>query len=200
MAGIASLVVADPPDLWRDLGFVVDDGACWVSGTCHQLGAAGSGVAAWTLRGVVGVSEIPLADGVAPETQPTPTHPNQVIALDHVVVVTPDLARTTGAFVGAGIPLRRTRDAGTSARPITQAFFRLGETILEIVGSPATSSAGEARVYGLAYTVTDLDLTCAFLGDRLRPARDAVQPGRRIATLDRAVGSSVPLAFMSAEP
>jgi len=26
-----------------------------------------------------------------------------------------------------------------------------------------------------------------------------VQPGRRIATLDRAVGSTVPLAFMSSE-
>jgi hypothetical protein len=75
----------------------------------------------------------------------------------------------------------------------------LGETIAEVVGPPSGSSPGPARFYGLAFTVADLDATALFLGERLRPAKDAVQPGRRIATLDRAVGSTVPLAFMSSE-
>ncbi|MBV9662995.1 MAG: glyoxalase, partial [Actinobacteria bacterium] len=56
---------------------------------------------------------------------------------------------------------------------------------------------GPARFYGLAFTVADLDATAAYLGDRLRPAKDAVQPGRRIATLDKSAGSSVAIAFMS---
>jgi hypothetical protein len=38
------------------------------------------------------------------------------------------------------------------------------------------------------------------LGPRLLPAIDAVQPGRRIATLDRSAGSSVAMAFLSPEP
>jgi hypothetical protein len=38
------------------------------------------------------------------------------------------------------------------------------------------------------------------LGDRLGEARDAVQEGRRIATLRREAGLAVPLAFMTAPP
>ncbi|MEA2424509.1 MAG: hypothetical protein QOH13_919, partial [Thermoleophilaceae bacterium] len=45
----------------------------------------------------------------------------------------------------------------------------------------------------------DMDVTAAALGDRLGSPRDAVQQGRTIATLGREAGSSVPLAFMSAD-
>lgn len=199
MAEIASLTVGDPPELWSHLGFVIDHGASWVSGIRHQLGDVGRGVVTWTLRDADGLAELPLGEGDPPPNRPTPAHPNGVIALDHVVIGTPDLARTIAAFESAGIRLRRTRDAGTPDRPTLQAFFRLGETIAEVVGPPAGSSPGPARFYGLAFTVADLDATARFLGERLRPAKDAVQPGRRIATLDRAVGSTVPLAFMSPE-
>jgi hypothetical protein len=194
---IARLLVADPTELWRDLGFVVDGEGTWISRICHQLGVPGKGVVAWTLRGVDGLTELPLAADPPPTVRPTPEHPNGVIGLDHVVVGTPDLGRTVGAFEAAGIELRRTRDTGDAGRPTTQAFFRLGETIMEIVGPTNAASPGPARFYGLAFTVSDLDATARFLGRRLRPPKDAVQPGRRIATLDRAVGSTVPLAFMS---
>lgn len=200
MAEIASFVVADPPALWEELGFRIDDGACWVSGIRHQLGAPGEGVQAWTLRGVDGLTELPIAEGAPPAARPTPDHPNSVISLDHVVVGTPDVGRTIDAFEAAGVSLRRTRDTGTRERPTIQAFFKLGETIVEVVGSATTSRPGPARFYGLAFTVADLERTAAALGDRLRPAKDAVQPGRRIATLDRAAGSTVPLAFMTPEP
>ena len=200
MAEIASLVVADPPELWSELGFVVADDACWISAIRHELGAPGKGIVAWALRGADGISEFPSSERVPSTSQPTPDHPNGVIALDHVVVSTPDFTRTVEAFESAGVKLRRTRDAGTSERPMKQGFFRMGETILELVGSPTASAPGPERFYGLAFTVADLDATAAFLGSRLRPPKDAVQTGRRIATLDRAVGSTVPLAFMSPEP
>ncbi len=199
MPEITSLVLADPPVLWTELGFVTGAGACWISGICHELGAPGKGVVAWSLRGAGALSELPEADTTTPlVVQPTPEHPNGVIALDHIVVATPDLVRTTAAFESAGIPMRRSRDAG-SAQRMTQVFFKLGETIVEVVGSSTESSPGKASFYGLAFTVTDLDKAAAFLGKRLRPARDAVQPGRRIAILDRAAGSTIPLAFMSPE-
>jgi hypothetical protein len=197
---IARLLVADPTELWRDLGFVVDDDGTWISRIFHQLGVPGKGVVAWTLRGVDFLTELPASDEPPPTVRPTPEHPNGVIGLDHVVIGTPDLGRTVGAFEAAGIKLRRTRDTGDAGRPTTQAFFRLGETIMEIVGPTNASSPGPARFYGLAFTVSDLDATARFFGQRLRPAKDAVQPGRRIATLDRAVGSTVPLAFMSPDP
>ena len=48
--------------------------------------------------------------------------------------------------------------------------------------------------------MADLDATARYLGDRLHPAKGAVQPGRRIATLDRGAGSTVAMAFMSPGP
>jgi hypothetical protein len=81
-----------------------------------------------------------------------------------------------------------------------QAFFRLDQTILEVVGPATGSGPGPARFWGLAFTVTNLGTTAAVLGSRLLPAIDAVQPGRRIATLDRSAGSSVAMAFLSPEP
>jgi hypothetical protein len=200
VAEIASLIVADPPEVWADLGFVVDAGACWVSGIRHQLGAPGNGVVAWSLRDISTLSELPVAEGTPPAATPTPDHPNGTIRLDHVVVTTPDLGRTIDAFESVGIPLRRTRDSGTRERPTLQAFFKLGETIIEVVGSPTANGPGPARFYGLAFTVAELDATARFLGERMGPPKDAVQPGRRIATLDRSAGSTVAMAFMSPEP
>jgi hypothetical protein len=200
VAAITSLLIADPPALWNDLGFVTADDVCWISGIGHELGAAGTGIVAWTLRGADSLCELPRADTEVRSVQPTPDHPNGVIAVDHVVVATPDLARTSEAFESAGIELRRSRDTGTTERPARQAFFRLGETIVEVVGPATSSQPGAASFYGLAFMVADLDRTASFLGDRLRPPRDAVQSGRRIAVLDREAGSTIPLAFMSPKP
>lgn len=200
MPAIAALAIADPPALWAELGFVINHDACWVSGICHELGAPGKGVVAWGLRGVDTIAGLPSTGRVHPEAELTPVHPNGVIALDHVVITTPDLLRTIDAFESAGIGLRRTRDAGTPQRPTKQAFFRIGETVAEVVGSATDASPGPATIFGLAFTVADLEATSALLGDRLRPAKTAVQPGRWIATLDTAAGSTVPLAFMSPKP
>ncbi|MGH9045850.1 MAG: VOC family protein [Acidimicrobiales bacterium] len=200
MAEIAALAVADPAELWQNLGFTVNDGVTWVSRIRHDLGAPGAGVTAWILRGVDALTELPINQGKPPDGEPTPDHPNGVTGLDHVVIATPDLARTVAAFEAAGLLLRRVRESGTPERPTNQAFFRMGEVIVEVVGSPSRTGPGPARFYGLAFTVSDLDATARLLGDRLRPASDAVQRGRRIATLDRAVGSTVPIAFMSSEP
>lgn len=217
---ISSLHVGDRPEVWTALGFTVVDRSCWIGGVRHRLGAEGEGLVAWTLSGVEGLAELPVApeqddgadaadrpgDGRAPEGTPPADpaateagHPNGVIAVDHVVVLTPDLARTIDAFEGSGVGLRRIRDVPRSDPPTTQAFFKLGAVIAEVVGPTATAGPGPARLSGLAFTVADLDATAAYLGDRLRPAKDAVQRGRRIATLDTAAGSSVPIAFMSAD-
>jgi hypothetical protein len=78
----------------------------------------------------------------------------------------------------------------------------LGPAILEVVQEPAeaTERAGGDRpafFWGLAFIAPDLDATVAHLGDRAGEARDAVQPGRRIATLRRSAGLSVPVALMT---
>jgi hypothetical protein len=203
MAELAALLIGDPPDVWADLGFAVDGGAVHVSGVRHVLGGAKKGIRDWSVRGLD--PEVDGIDGAtfglpAAPAEPTPAHPNGVIALDHLVVSSPDVGRTIAALEAVGVDLRRVRDTGTYGAPMQQAFFKLGDVILELVGPKEPAGDGPLRFYGLAWTVRDLDETAAFLGDRLKPAKDAVQPGRRIATLASSGGSTVPHAFMTPEP
>ena len=198
MAELAALLIGDPPEVWADLGFVVEDGAVHVSGVRHQLGGAAKGVRDWSVRGLEDadrdeIDGLPLGLPVA-DPQPTPEHPNGVVALDHVVLVTPDLGRTIESIEAAGIDLRRVREAGADRQ---QAFFKLGAVVLEVVGPKRPAGDGAPRFYGLAWTVRDEAATSSFFGDRLKPFKDAVQPGRRIATLSSAAGSTVPHAFMT---
>src|SRR5690606_15388461 len=106
----------------------------------------------------------------------------------------PDLDRTIDALVATGLELRRVRDLGARQ----QAFFWLGEPILELVGPKEPSGTGPSRFWGLACTVDDIDRTAASLGEACGQPKDAVQPGRRIATLrHEPLGMSVPVAFMT---
>ena len=56
--------------------------------------------------------------------------------VDHVVVTTPEFARTLDALRGAGMEVRRTRDAGSAEKPLRQAFLWAGEVLAEVAGPP----------------------------------------------------------------
>ena len=118
-----------------------------------------------------------------------------VVGVDHVVVNTPDLQRTSTAIASAtGAPLKRTRDAGGA---IQQGFHRLGGVVIEIVSSPKMP-AGDAKFWGLVLTVDNIDAVYDFVGlDVLSTPKDAVQPGRRIATFRSGAQLGVPCALMT---
>ena len=203
-ARLAALAVADEPAAWTDAGFAVDDGGrCWLGDVAVALTpGTGRGVQAWSLDGVDGpLDGLPALD-LLPEApvDAAVLHPNGTTAIDHVVVMTPDLDRTVAALEGAGLEARRVRDAEAGGRPIRQVFFRLGDPVLEVVGPPEPSGDGPARFFGLALTVADLDATATALGEHLGEVKDAVQPGRRIASLRRSAGCTTALAFMSPPP
>ena len=134
-------------------------------------------------------------------SQPAPTrfHRSESIpdpcGIDHVVVLTEDLERTCGAVeCRLGADLRRIREPGGGIR---QGFHRLGAAVLEVVQSPQ-APAGPARMWGMALTVTDLDATAARLGpSQCSAPREAVQPGRRIATITREAGLYTAVALMT---
>jgi hypothetical protein len=119
--------------------------------------------------------------------------------IDHVVVFTPDLERTTGALEERGVECRRVRESETDHGPLRQGFFRFGEVILEAVEHDRVAD-GPARFWGITFTVEDLDACATLLGDRLSPIRDAVQPGRRIATVRHEAQLGLPVALITAEP
>lgn len=199
---LGALDIADAADTWRDLGFDVGpDGTVVVGATTYRFGLGRKGVTAWAIEGIErsgAIDGLPDADTTDTPARTPQTHPNGVIALDHLVVLTPDHGRTVEAIAATGLELKRVRDTATYGTPAKQAFFKLDDgVILEIVGPAEPMGDGPARFYGLAFTVADLDATAAYLGERLHPAKDAVQPGRRIATLDKGAGSTVAMAFMS---
>jgi hypothetical protein len=136
-----------------------------------------------------------LSEAAAPEPA---SHPNGALRIDHIVVFTPELGRTSAALEGAGLSLRRIREPDEPGPPARQAFFRLGEVILEVVEAPQVGE-GPARFWGLTLCVSDIDACAGLLGDRLGEVRDAVQPGRRIATVRSEAGLGVPVALISEE-
>jgi hypothetical protein len=203
------LTVADDPGAWEALGFAVDDSTCVLGDVRVCLAGAGSGgkgLSGWSLRGVgtTDLDGLPTTTSDAAPPQEGPPHPNGVTGLDHVVAITPALERTVARLQAAGLDLRRIRDEPTPAGAPRQAFFRLGGTILEVVQEPAEaigrSSGGVGRpafFWGLALIAPDLERTVVGLGDRVSAVRPAVQPGRRIATLGRSAGLSVPVALIT---
>lgn len=201
LPALAGLDIADPPDVWRRLGFtVVPDGTCALGAlTLRLLGPeAGEGIVGWTLR--PGPEPLPArVDGIATtvatgEVPAAAGHPNGALGVDHVVVRTPALQRTLTALEAIGLEVRRVREASPD---LHQAFLWAGDVLLEVAGPPAPTGDEPARLWGLVAVAPDLDRLTALPGEPLGSVRDAVQPGRRIATVRRELGSSVPLAFMT---
>jgi hypothetical protein len=203
------LTISGEPGAWRAIGLTVtDEGHIPLIGTSLRIVADGSpgacevvhGIVGWTLSGV---GDVPPAsiDGLVTETvDPQPPvyadHPLGAGSIDHVVVMTPDLERTSNAIAAAtGCELKRIREVGE----MRQGFHRIGRggLIVELVERPEIEE-GPARFWGLVLIVDALDEVCERMGtDLIGTPIDAVQPGRRIATVREEAGLGLPLALMT---
>ncbi|HST68619.1 MAG TPA: VOC family protein [Solirubrobacterales bacterium] len=205
-ATLDELMVADSPESWEACGFRVEDETCVLGDVRIRLvpEEGRRGLVHWSLRGAdsVELDGLPTVPSDRPPPEEAPSHPNGITSLDHVVAISSDLDRTVAVLEAAGLDLRRIREEPTPAGAPRQAFFRLGSAILEAVQEPpeVTERHGSDRpafFWGLALTAPDLERTVDFLGDRVSEIRDAVQPGRQIATLRRSAGLSVPVALIT---
>jgi hypothetical protein len=229
---IDQITLADEPAQWEALGFAVSDATLQLGSVRVVLAGmeAGRGILGWSLCDLASteldglptvaaeMSEVredepeppgPHGDEAGQQTERSaasaPTeHPNGIAAIDHVVAMSPELDRSVRALQAAGLDLRRIREQPTPAGAPRQAFFRLGEVILELVQEPAEVLAarpdgadGLARFWGLALLSDDLERSVEHLGEHSSEIRGAVQPGRRIATLRRSAGLALPVALMS---
>jgi hypothetical protein len=206
---VDELFIADVPDAWQAAGFDTEGDLCEVGTVRLRLEGPGRGrgIVGWSVRGArsLELDGLPTAASRSEPPPPAAPHPNGVVAIDHLVVLTPDLDRTTAALRDAGFDLRREREGPTPGGSRRQSFFRMGELILELVEAPAGSRiaedpAGPARLWGISFLVEELEHTAAALGDLLGDPRDAVQPGRRIATLRKEAGLGPAIAFMTPGP
>jgi hypothetical protein len=201
---LAELVISDPPEAWSGLGFDVDaQGNLDIGGVRVRIAAddhvdGARGITAWSLIRVNAMGSIDgLPTPVPRVLRPPPfkTHPNGATGIDHLVIRSDSLERTAAALARAGVELARTEQTEHGPR----AFRRIGPAVLEVVQRDDLGR-DVTRFWGLAVVVISLDELARRLGDRLGPIEPAVQPGRRIATLNARGGISVPLAFMSPEP
>ena len=218
MIELVALTVADISDTWVALGFALHDNHTTVGRTRHDFVGteAGKGIVAWTLQGdgLVGVTSIeglPTTVVTGVNTQPPKApveHANGITSIDHLVLMTPDVERTVSTLEGLGLACRRRRQGQAYGKPMSQAFFWLGDpdggdadkVVLEVVGSPDVdpqAAQQPARFFGIAYTVANLDATGAFLGELMKAPVDAVQTGRQIATISSKAGATVAIALMT---
>jgi hypothetical protein len=204
---IDELFIADESQRWSEFGFAVADGCCQLGSVRVRLAgrAAGKGILGWSLREIASLELDGLSTtrSSAPLPGPPPEHANGVERIDHVVAMSPELDRSVKALESGGLSLRRIREEPTPAGAPRQAFFRLGAEILEVIQEPdrilaeAGGHSRPARLWGLALIASDLDRTVELLAPHASAPRDAVQPGRRIATVGRSAELAIPIALMT---
>jgi predicted enzyme related to lactoylglutathione lyase len=123
------------------------------------------------------------------------TNANTVDYLEHIVVMTPVLSDAIAANEAVGVPCKRIREVGNGAR---QAFFKLEQTVLEIVG-PATR--GRPGCWGLALMCTDIAQAVATAranGLQATEPKLAIQGGQIARIVDPLDG--VAIAYMQPGP
>ncbi len=112
-----------------------------------------------------------------------------VEALDHVVVMSPDLESARRLY-GDVLGLRLALDRTFAARDTRILFFRVGSVTLEVAGSlkPAARPDDPDRLWGLAYRVRDLEAAHARLLDAgfdVSEIRRGAKRGTRVCTVRR---------------
>ncbi len=120
---------------------------------------------------------------------------NTVEYLEHIVVMTPVLDNAIAAIEAIGVPCKRIRELGNGAR---QAFFKLEQTVLEVVG-PATR--GRPGCWGLALMckdIADAVATARANGLQATEPKLAIQGGQIARIVDPLDG--VAIAFMQPGP
>lgn len=188
------------------------DGTIWLHGASVRFVDGEPGVRGLTMSGLdqytagdeLTIDGLPCT-AVEPSSPVLVDHPLGVADVDHIVIATGSLERTSDAVTAeTGADRKRIRETDE----VRQGFHRFGNVIVEIVemrasrpdgGYQIDESAGDdpARFFGLAFNLDDIDVVSRLDPDLVGRPKDAVQPGRQIATVRSAAGLGVPVAFMS---
>ena len=189
------------PQAWAAAGFTLSGHALAVGGITIEFMAPVGGIEGLGFDalpdGADGLDGIPIE--VAPMLADA-VHENGVYAVDQVVIATPDFDRTATAMSEVGLGLRREAYRETEdGTHIRQGFVRAGEPVLELVHTEAVPGT-HAHGWGLGFITADLDRAVADLEGLIGPPREAVQPGRRIATVRRDANLGLPVVLMDPVP
>ena len=184
---LTEISVAADPTAWAAAGFSVRGTSMPVGGVTLEFVDGDGGIIDWVLGDEAG------AGGGS-------SHANGVTQIDHVVMLTPKLEREIDRLEDEGIELRRIREGETGMGSFRQAFFKVGRPVLEVVEAADMENDAPARFWGITFTTADIDVAAELLGDKLGRVKDAVQPGRRIATVRKEARLGLPVALISPKP
>jgi hypothetical protein len=186
---------------WQAIGLTFDELTCPLADVDIVVSGEIPGLHGWTID--IGRDDVIEIDGISTTlvsgSQPRPSLSTighqKVIGLDHVVVNTDNIDRTTEAITAAlGLEVRRERQLGNGA---VQRFHKLENTIIEVVTGPHITQPG-ASLWGMVASVDDLFDLAEELGENTTsPPKKATQPGRYISTVRGSVGLGVPFALMT---
>lgn len=201
MNRLVALHVGGALSPWQAIGLMFDESTCPLADVDLIVSGETPGLHGWTLD--VGRDDVLDIDGIRTHlvsgTSTSRTSSvigtQRVIGLDHVVVNTDNIDRTTEAITAAlGLEVRRERQLGNGA---VQRFHKLDNTIIEVVSGPHVTEPG-ASLWGMVASVDDLfDLADGLGEDITSPPKKATQPGRYISTVRGSVGLGVPFALMT---
>lgn len=201
-AAITELQIADDPAIWADLGFTVEGDRCRV-GTVDLIltgSDSGNGITGWTWHGSpdAGFGTIETAFADQPPGDAASEHPNTAAAMFYVVLMGPSHPDLVSALETVGTTVSEPTTMGRSDAAMLRSLAPAGGIEVEVI-APATADPDRSwELWGVIIEVADIDALATRLRSRLKSVKPAMQPGRRIATLDRSAGSSVPIAFMTA--
>lgn len=191
------LTVGGPVAPWLRLGLpIVGDAASasLITDNCSIIWPDGDLPSGTLMLGLSEVQSGTTIDGIEVDTSVAPEPDvSSPLSIDHVVINTDSLDRTCAEVERVtGHPLKRIREVGA----MRQGFHRLGRggVIIEVVERPGVD---RVSLWGFVVTVADLDSVVTNASGVIGPPRDAVQPGRRIATVASQADLGVAVAFMS---
>lgn len=199
---LAGVVVGGGPAPWQALGLRTDDAGRIAFGNgALEFVPDAEGIVALAIDGIddlaTDIEGIALQPG---RPIPATEHPLGAFEIDHIVVMTDSLERTSQAVTDVlGLECRRIRETGT----VRQAFHRFADQgsvrgcIIELVENPRVQRPG---LFGLVLNLADLDRSIAGMNpDLVGAPKPAVQPGRRIATVRASARLGVAVALMSSD-
>jgi len=203
---LAAIALPGESEPWSRLGFAVDgDGRIRLGNGALSFGAGASALVVERDDALLGDVPGDLPDDVdgvlirSGEVADGIDQPNGAFEIDHVVVMTDSLERTSAAIEeGLGLEQRRVRETPT----VRQGFHRFDDQgvvrgcIIEVVENPRVE---QPALWGLVVNVRDLDEFVSTAGDQVGEPKPAVQPGRRIVTVRGSAGLAIPVAVMSSE-
>ena len=137
---LTALTVSGDLDAWSAAGFAADDEGGLQLGSVRIRTAdtpGATGIVAWSLTGIEdGVVDglLTLPPDATPARASGPAHPNTTTAIDHLVVASPDLDRTTEAFLAIGLGATNVRDVAQHGDRALRIGDRIGSEVGEAGG------------------------------------------------------------------